>query len=456
MNPTIFVSLILTLGALYLFIGWRAAQQVHTLKDYFLAGRSLGPIQLAIALVATQLGGGAILGSSQQAFSIGLYGLLYVASISVGLLILACGLAGRMRRLAVSTMPEIFERSYHSTALRRTASLLSIISLVGIMAAQVVASRNLMISLDVYSEPLFLIFWSSVIVYTALGGLRAVIDNDIYQLTFIIAVFCTLFGLEFFSGPAAVWSTLSAGAGFATPETLTFSKIMALIIVPAAYVLIEQDMAQNIFAARSPRVAVVGSLLAALFMIGFSIIPVFYGMKANLLGIAVPCDGNPLVCLFDQLYSPFVVTFVVYGVFAAIISTADALLCAISSHVVQDFTEDHSRSKLLLSKTTTLIVGCITLAIGRIYSNVLDLILASTNMAVVGLLVPLLVAYLLPTRCSRLGAWLALISGLSALLIFTHTTAITTPSPEATALLTSALAYCIGYAIDKIGKIKIA
>lgn len=456
MNPTIFVSLILTLGALYLFVGWRAAQQVHTLKDYFLAGRSLGPIQLAIALVATQLGGGAILGSSQQAFSIGLYGLLYVASISLGLLILACGLAGRMRRLSVATMPEIFERSYHSKALRRTASLLSIISLVGIMAAQVVASRNLMISLDVYSEALFLIFWASVIIYTALGGLRAVVDNDIYQLSFIIAVFCTLFGFEYISNPGTILSTLSAGASFATPQTLSFSKIMALIIVPAAYVLIEQDMAQNIFAARSPRVAILGSLLAALFMIGFSIIPVFYGMKANLLGIAVPCDGNPLVCLFDQLYSPFVVTFVVYGVFAAIISTADALLCAISSHVVQDFTEDRSRKKLLLSKATTFIVGCITLILGRMYSNVLDLILASTNMAVVGLLIPLLVAYLFPTRCSRLGAWLALGSGLAALLIFTHTTAVLTPSPEATALLASAFAYSIGYAIDKIGKVTIA
>lgn len=361
-----------------------------------------------------------------------------------------------MRRLSVATMPEIFQRSYHSKALRRTASLLSIISLVGIMAAQVVASRNLMISLDVYSEALFLIFWASVIIYTALGGLRAVVDNDIYQLTFIIAVFCSLFVFECISSPGTIMATLSGGANFATPEALSFSKIMALIIVPAAYVLIEQDLAQNIFAARSPRVAIIGSLLAAFFMIGFSIIPVFYGMKANLLGIAVPCDGNPLVCLFDQLYSPLVVTFVVYGVFAAIISTADALLCAISSHVVQDFTEDHSRGKLLLSKATTFIVGCVTLVLGRIYSNVLDLILASTNMAVVGLLVPLLVAYIFPTRCSRLGAWFALASGLGTLLVFTHTPGIGSPSPEATALLASALAYCIGYAIEKIGKVKIA
>lgn len=457
MNSLIFIALILILGAFYLFVGWRASQRVHTMRDYFLAGRSLGPVQLAITLIATQIGGGAILGSSQHAFSVGLYGLLYIASVSVGLLILAFGLAARMRRLSVSTMPEIFEKCYNSSALRHVASILSAISLVGLLAAQVVASRNLMISLDVYNELLFLAFWASVIIYTALGGLRAVVDNDIYQLGFIIAVFCTLFGIELISAPAGVWQILMGEGARFSAESLTFAKITALIIVPASYVLIEQDMAQNIFAARTPRIALIGSFFAAVCMIGFSIIPVFYGMKAQMLNLVVPCGGNPLICLFDRLYSPAVVALVIYGVFAAIISTADALLCAISAHVVQDFHIIHSRIRgLAIPKVTTLLVGCFTLILGRIYSNALDLILASIGMAVVSLFVPLLVAYLAPRYCSKLAAWGAMAGGIGSLTIFNYTTLFAPASPEATALVLSLCGYCIGYAIERIGHKRVA
>lgn len=452
MERDLFYILFSLLGFFYIYIGYRASQAVHTIDDYFLAGRKLGIFSLAIALIATQLGGGVILGTSKEAFHVGIYGMLYVISISLGFIILASGLAARLRSFNVNTTAEIFEKYYKSVLLRKIASFFSIISLSGLLIAQVVASRNLMISLNVYHELLFFIFWFFIICYTMLGGLRAIVNNDIFQLTFIIFVFCGIFIFEFFQNPSLLVNTLfNSHQQFSLPETITLGRFFSIICIPALYSLIEQDIAQSFFAARTPRVALVGAFLAGIFMLLFAFIPVYFGMKAHLFGINLPEGANPLISLFDQTYQPFTVTLITYGVFAAIISTADALLCAISSHIVQDFEIVHKENKkksLLLSKFTMLLVGIISLVLGRYFKNIIDVIVGSYAIPVSTLFVSLLVVYL-NFKASKMGAYCSITAGFCAFIFFKLAPGSQIFSPEAAALAISFIGYYSGYLFDK-------
>ncbi|MCL5875585.1 MAG: hypothetical protein M1114_03875 [Candidatus Dependentiae bacterium] len=358
MDFNLFLGLFSTLGLGYMYIGYQAAQNVKTLDDYFLAGRQLGLFALTIALIATQLGGGIILGTSKEAYSHGIYGIMYVVGISIGFLILASGFAAHLRRFNVNTTAELFQTEFKSEHLKKIASLLSMLSLCGILLAQVVASRNLMLSLNVYSETIFILFWLFVIGYTMLGGLRAIVNNDIFQLAFIIAVFCSIFAYELIGNPGGVITTLTSTPLFDFSSFFSWSRLLAIVIIPACYSLIEQDIAQTLFAARSPKIALLGTFIASIFMLCFALIPVYFGIQAQRLGLIIPEGANPLISLFDQTYSPALVTLVVYGVFAAIISTADALLCAISSHLVQDFNlTAHSKHALTISKSVTFSIG---------------------------------------------------------------------------------------------------
>ena len=435
------------MGIIYSFMGYRASKSIHTVSDYFLAGRKIGTIPLAIALIATQLGGGVILGTSYESYISGFAGMLYVIGISLGFIILGLGLAGRLRSFNISTTAELFEVYYKSVLLKKIASVLSITSLCGILLAQVIASFNLMISLGIYSDLLFFLFWVLVIGYTMVGGLKAIVNNDIFQLSFIIAVFCGLFAYELIFAQAG--QVLANAFTLFKTSKLPFSTggTVATILMPACYLLIEQDIAQNIFAARTPKTAIVATLLASIFMLCFAIIPVYFGIKAFSLGLPLQEGANPLLVLIDNSYPQWVTTLVVYGILAAIISTADALLCAISSHIAQDFTFfSTEQSSLKYSKFIMLAIGLTTLILGRYFNNIIHVIIGSYAIPVTALIVPLLVAYYkIPS--SKTGALTSILCGLGGF-IYAKVAGTAFP-PELGGVAASAAGYIIGYLVEK-------
>jgi len=178
-NYSLFLIFLLSFAFFYLFLGLWASRTVHTIKNYFLADRNLSIFQLTFALIASQLGSGMILGTACRAYSCGVLGILYTMGMSLGFVILGCGLASRMRELNITTTAEIFETHYKSISLKLFALLLSIISLWGILVAQIVASRTLFTGLNISNDYVLIGCWILVIFYTMLGGLHSIIMVDI-------------------------------------------------------------------------------------------------------------------------------------------------------------------------------------------------------------------------------------------------------------------------------------
>ncbi len=454
MDKVLFLSLLLIFSVVYFIIGYYTSLKIKSLEDYFLAGRGLGFFPLIIALIATQLGGGIILGTSEKAYSIGYYGLAYVVGICIGFIALALGVASRLRTFNVVTTAQLFETRYGSSFLRKVASLCSILSLCGIFAAQVLATHKLMESLGVYNFWIFVIFWLLIVTYAMMGGLKAIVSNDIFQLTFIIVVFVGLFLVNIIQEPyRALAIAFKHSDMFRLPEGQTLLSIGTVALIPALYSLIEQDLAQIFFSARNAGIAVKAALTAAFFMLIFSFIPVFFGMQARLVGINSHSLGSPLISFFDSYYGNIIVTLIVYGVLAAIISTANSLLCAISSNIVQDFKlwAYNPQYKLLISKIVMGVVGLAGLTLGLYATDIIGVLVASYNVPVTALFVSLIVSYF-SSNLSLLAAYLSVFTGVIsfAILVVSNKSLIVTP--EIDALLLSAGAYVIGIIINKLFK----
>lgn len=423
---------------------------VKTTEDYFLAGRSLGIFPLTISLAATQLGGGFILGTSREAYSYGYIGLMYVVGVCIGFLLLSTtGIASKLRAFNIKTTAELFEDKYNSILLKKYASLCSVFSLGGIFAAQVIASRTLMIALDVYNPILFTVFWLLVILYTMMGGLKAIVRNDIFQLCLIIAVFVTLFIVDIAFDPAQAWTISFNSFEHFIPNAWDMTRIISVFIMPILYSLIEQDLAQAFFAARNGRVAVLSSFFAAAFLMIFAFIPLYFGMKAKFLGIPLQVNANPLMSFFDATYSPYVVGLVTYGVFAAIISSANAVLCAISGNIVQDFKLAHGSKQLIIAQAVTFIIGCCGLVLGFYFTDLIKILVDSYAIPVCALWVSLLVAYFKEGPLSKAAAYASVITGSITLLIGILLGKYAFVSIEIDALLYSALAYGMAFFVEK-------
>ena len=187
MNLYFFYFIVILLVSFSLYLGRQTENAVDT-KDYFLGGRKVKFIQLMLTLLATQLGGGVIMGTIEAGRDYGLGALLYGLGLSLGLIVLSLGIGSAFRKLEVVTIPEIFEKVYKTPLLRKISSIISIISLFLILVAICLSTKKFLLSLGVQSEMLFVLFWLVATYYTVMGGYKAVVRTDAFQVGFILVI----------------------------------------------------------------------------------------------------------------------------------------------------------------------------------------------------------------------------------------------------------------------------
>lgn len=420
MNIILFFIVFIALAALYLFVGLQASKKVTSTNDYFLAGRNLGFWSVMFTLLATQIGGGMLLGTAQEAYQVGIYGILYNVSMVIGFFLLGTSVAGRLQSMHVGTTAELFETRYHSITLKKIASLLSIITLCGIFISQIVASKTLLASLKVHNEAIFVGFWLCVITYTMAGGLHAVVVADTYQVVYILSVFSAITLFCFATHTSSFFNNLIFLQSHYFPKvTYNNAHYITTLMMPALFSLIEQDLAQRFFAARTRTIAAMAALCASGGLLLFSLIPIYFGMQAKYLGLSLDVSTNPLIPSIELMTNEYIVIFAVCGIIAAITSTADSLLCAISSNIMQDFILPlhSSGNRLRQSQYITCIIGIMSLIISYCMPrHIINILVNSYALSVNCLLIPLLGAYYLRSVHKK-AAQLAIMGGFLGYLI---------------------------------------
>jgi SSS family solute:Na+ symporter len=419
MNLILFLTIFFSFAIAYFIVGWLASKKVTTNNDYFLASRNLGFWQLTATLVATQIGAGALLGTSDKAFEFGWYGILYILSMSIGFLLLGFGFAGKLRALNVETTAQIFETTYKSILLRKVASLLSLAALCGIILGQVVASKGLLINLGISHDSVFLLLWLLIIGYTVMGGLKSVVITDAAQVIVVLTVFSGIFIWQFFKDPSSITTLFTAQPMF-SQNIPSLTSFFPVFLMPALFSLFEQDLAQKILSAKTRTIAMSASLASAGFLLLFVLIPVSLGMQARLAGITVPTNGHPLVPYLDLITNDIIFALAICGITAAIVSCASSVLCAISSSIVQDFNWSRLRLKntLLFSKIVTLLLGAGIVALSYVTNQgIIDILWESYEIPVSCLFVAIVFA-VYKKNLNKNSAFGSVIAGFISYLFF--------------------------------------
>lgn len=442
MNTTVFIGVLALLQLICLWAGKRASKNLQDQQDYFLASKEVRFFPLLMTFIATQIGGGLVLGAAEEAYQFGWTVLLYPLGACLGFVVLALGIGKKLAQFQVSTVAELLEFAYRSPALKKGASLLSIVSLFMILMAQVIASRKFMVSLGFDHSILFLAFWMVVIVYTVMGGLKAVVSIDIIQALFFITVFAGGLGYILYTGSFHFSSIVEAGwSGDAFDYEM--AKLSGWLLMPLLFMVIEQDMAQRCFAASSPRVVTRATAYAAVCTLLVCVIPVFIGILGKQMGIVVPEGSSVFMDVIQAFTTPSIAAFIGCAVLMAILSTAISLLNAVSSNLSQDFDFDHFKGtqSVQLSRKMTAGIGLLAVG-GSFYAGaIVDLLIQSYELSVYCLFIPVCAA-LFKSKGNALSAWLA--CGLGAVgFCVTRFYSFDIPK-EAFCLILSAAGYGIG------------
>ena len=170
------------------------------LQNYFVGGRTMGGIVLAMTLIATYTSASSFLGGPGLAASWGLTQ-SWVAAIQIGTAFLTLGVIGKKlgiisRRIKAVTISDYLNVRYKSPAVTILCSLMLVVFFITQMIAQFKGGATLIQSVTGLSYVASLVLFSAiVIIYTSFGGFKAVVITDTIQ-GFIMA--CGTFLLLFF------------------------------------------------------------------------------------------------------------------------------------------------------------------------------------------------------------------------------------------------------------------
>lgn len=438
MNYTILPFIIVL--AISFVIGFVFSKTSKKSSDYFLGDRSLGWFMLMMTFVATQVGGGFILGTAEASFEHGFFGIFYSLGQALGFLALGLGFGAKLQSLKLTTASDLFETYYGSPGLKKFAAALSILALTGILIAQAVALRKFMFSMGWNEEWIFLASWLVVILYTTQGGFLAVVWTDLLQASLMIGILIAAF---YFTLGQTNTPPLENAFTFAASEWEQFSpKLLGLLVMPFLFMFIEQDMVQRCFAGKNQAAVTKGALAASLVLFCLAIIPVYFGLVSREFGVEATSSSKFMEAISLSTNS-FMFSFASCAVLLAVISTASSLLSAISSNISNDFTV------LSRPRTITFVTGIVALVASHFSSNIFGWMIASYELAVGCLFVPLVSAVFLKERCKNLllAAKLSCILGCIGFVeakIFSHgTLGLFIP------LLLSLVGYAIGLAVAK-------
>ncbi|OYV08560.1 MAG: Na+/solute symporter [Methanosaeta sp. ASP1-1] len=224
---------ILSIGAL--------GRRIRRLEDFHLAGRGIKLVFLTGTFCASIIGASATLGMAGLGFSSGLPGAWWMLSGTAGMLLLAVFFAEKVRSTGCYTLPELVGRFYGQRA-RIAAAMLVVISWIGVIAVQIVASGKVLGAVFGGDETIFMAVCTAVFVlYTVHGGQGSVIRTDLVQLMIILAGMIILFsrGLE------AVGPGLLLEQSFPTSAQMGGWEVLAMLAVVGSAYLVGPDMYRN-------------------------------------------------------------------------------------------------------------------------------------------------------------------------------------------------------------------
>ena len=244
-------------------IGVVVVKKVQSMDDYYLGGRSFGPLVLMATVCATIIGGSGLMGRAGVAYSSGFKAIMTALPYLLGMFIFS-GFAGRISAVGttfhVTSIPDLFEQRFGKTTKVILGGLIAF-TMMGTVASQVTATATIINMLGneigISYEIGALIACVVFIVYTATSGLFGVIYTDVFQFVMLILFVYILI-------PSASLVKLGGLSAFLEGLAPELAKpyldggIVGDIITYFVFTLAGAEMWQRAFAAKSQKAAVSG------------------------------------------------------------------------------------------------------------------------------------------------------------------------------------------------------
>lgn len=341
------------------FFGSLFGRFVKGTKEFFFAGQKLSWWLIGMSCVATTVGSYSFIKYSEAAYKYGFASSMSYLNDWFWMPLWMFGWLPIIYFSRVTSIPEYFEKRFNRNT-RTLATGILLLYLVGYIGINIytlgVAIHSLFPQIDIYTASIIIAILAAI--YVTYGGQTAVIMTDLFQgIILLFAGFLLLFlGLKFLNAHDVGFlanlptSFKSAFAHFNKPEEFNFVGIFWQdgMANTAAFYFMNQGLILRFLSAKSVhegRKAFVFVVMILMPLAAIAVANVGWigkamvntGLITNQAG--VPFEPNPkeiFVIASQMLCSPGVFGFVIAALTAALMSTIDTLINAVSVISVND------------------------------------------------------------------------------------------------------------------------
>ncbi len=325
-------------------------------KDYFLGGRSMGPWVTAMSAQASDMSAWLLMGLPGSILAFGLGQAWIGIGLAIGTALNWILIARRLRRFSQAandsiTLPQYLSNRFvtKSKALQIVCAIVFLVCFTLYVASAFVAGANVFTSIfDIEKSTAMLIFAAILIVYTFLGGYKAVCWTDFFQgMLMIVAVLAVPIIIVLTKDlDSSVLDTVV----YSTKDGTAYNFVRDLFAAPPAeiasglawglgyfgmpHILVRfMSIEKPSMVKKSSVVAIVWVVLALLAVIVIAV------MGRILIGADLLADDQQSMVFIElsrMLFPSFIAGILLSAIIAASMSTADSQLLVASSSFTSD------------------------------------------------------------------------------------------------------------------------
>ncbi len=328
---------------------WEGNRGTKRLADYYVGGRNMGAVTIALSFFATYSNTNSFVGFSGQSWSWGAPWLLMAPLIVIFSTSAWIWVAPRLRDFTAAldslTIPDFVGFRFESPAARVLAAIIIIFASFFYMTAVFKGIGNLLETfLEIPYRTAILIVFVIVMLYTVIGGFISVVKTDAVQGVVMV-----------FAGVLLFHGTTSAAGGVGSifemagaPDTAhlftwnggeAFPLVMGVMVAATIKFIVEPRQLSRFYALRSAREVRTGVWISTIIFAAVYTMLVPIGMYArNILpgGIEDTDLVVPGLLTEPGVFAPGVGAFLLVAMVAAAMSSLDSVLLVMASTTDRD------------------------------------------------------------------------------------------------------------------------
>ncbi len=433
-------------AGLTLWLGWFYGRRQSTTKEYFVGGGRLNPIAVGVSLFATLVSTVSYLSVPGETLGRGPVLLVQLLALPLVYFVVGYGLLPAYMKHRVTSAYELLEVRLGAGARLLGASMFIVLRLawMSLVVYAAAVALTVMIGVGPAAVPLVVLFTAFVaVVYTSLGGLRAVVVTDCIQSALLFAgalvvlgiVTVELGGFEWFPTTwRDNWDTQPLFSLNPATRVTAFGTVISTLTWYVATAGGDQVSVQRFMATtdlRAARRAYGTQLLAitvvtvVLALVGLALLGYFEAFPERLgEGMSLRADADHIFPFFiAQRLPPGIAGLVVAAMFAAAMSSVDSGVNSISAVVLTDFMgrfrarprDDASQLRLArrLAVATGGLIVLGSFLMDLVPGNITEVTSKTSNLLTGPIFGLFLFALFLP-RVRPLGATIGTVAGMAA------------------------------------------